>query len=46
MTAIILLAIALAMIVWTIALVRHDGMGPTRPPASHFEDPRFRSPMA
>jgi hypothetical protein len=41
---VILLAVAAVLTFETIRLVIHDGRGPQRPPASHFEDPRFRSP--
>ncbi|MCW2843443.1 MAG: hypothetical protein JWN22_1359 [Nocardioides sp.] len=41
---VILLAIAAVLSFEAIRLVIHDGRGPQRPPASHFEDPRFRSP--
>ena len=40
----ILAAIAAAVIVQTIRLTIHDGRGPQQPPASHFQDPRFRPP--
>ncbi len=47
MTAfIIILAIAVVLTIQTIRLARHDGMGSTRPPRSHFEDPQFRAPAA
>lgn len=42
----ILLAVALLMSADTVRRVFHDGRGPSRPPASHFEDPRFRAPLA
>ena len=42
----ILLAASLAIIVETLRVVRHDGRGPQRPPASHHEDARFRAPSA
>ncbi len=29
-----------------VRLVLHDGPGPQRPPASHFEDPRFHAPLS
>ncbi len=41
---IILLAIVALLSVEAVRLLIHDGRGPQRPPASHFEDPRFRSP--
>ena len=47
MTFLILLSvIAVLMIAGTLRLLVHDGRGPQRPPASHFQDPRFRSPAA
>lgn len=47
MTALILiLAIAVVLSIQTIRLVLHDGMGSTRPPSSHFDDPQFRAPAA
>jgi hypothetical protein len=46
MTAIILLVIAVALIVQAVRLALHDGMGPTQPPRSHFDDPQFRAPAA
>ncbi|WP_346386013.1 hypothetical protein [Nocardioides sp.] len=42
----ILLLVAVVLSIQTIRLLIHDGSGPQRPPASHFEDPRFRSPAA
>jgi hypothetical protein len=42
----LLLLIAAAMSVATIRLIVHDGRGPQRPPASHYEDARFRAPLA
>jgi hypothetical protein len=42
----ILLVIAAAMAAYTIKLLVHDGRGPAAPPRSHFQDPRFTSPMA
>lgn len=39
-------AIAAVLSVEAIRLMIHDGRGPQRPPASHFQDPRFRSPAA
>jgi hypothetical protein len=41
---IILLAIAAVLSVEAVRLVIRDGRGPQRPPASHYEDPRFDSP--
>ena len=41
---IILLAIVVVMSIETVRLAFRDGRGPQRPPASHVEDPRFRSP--
>ena len=40
----ILLAIAVAMSAETIRLAVRDGRGPQRPPRSHLDDPRFKSP--
>jgi hypothetical protein len=40
----ILLAIVVVMSIETVRLAIRDGRGPQRPPASHVEDPRFRSP--
>ena len=42
----ILLAIVALMSFETVRLAIRDGRGPQRPPASHVEDPRFRSPAA
>jgi len=42
----ILLAVAAVLAMDTIRLVRHDGQGPQRPPASHFQDPDFTAPAA
>lgn len=42
----ILLLIVVAMSVESIRLVVRDGRGPQRPPVSHYEDPRFRAPVA
>ncbi len=42
---ILLLAVATALAVEAVRLVLHDGRGPQRPPVSHHEDPRFRSPF-
>lgn len=43
---IILLVIAAAMAVATIRSITHDGRGPLRPPTSHWDDTRFRAPLA
>jgi hypothetical protein len=43
---IVFLLVAAAMSAETIRLLFHDGRGPQRPPRSHFDDPRFRSPVA
>jgi hypothetical protein len=43
---ILLLAVATALAIEAVRLVLHDGSGPQRPPASHFEDPRFRAPVS
>jgi hypothetical protein len=40
----ILLAIVVLMSIESVRLAIRDGRGPQRPPASHLEDPRFRSP--
>ena len=40
----ILLAIVVVMSIETVRLAIRDGRGPQRPPASHVEDTRFRSP--
>lgn len=40
----ILLAVVALLSIEAIRLLIHDGRGPQRPPVSHFEDPRFRSP--
>lgn len=40
----ILLAVSILLSVQAVRLVLHDGRGPQRPPVSHVEDPRFRSP--
>jgi hypothetical protein len=42
----ILLVVSALMAVETVRVVFHDGRGPQRPPSSHFQDPRFRSPAA
>lgn len=42
----ILLVIAVLLSIATVRLVIHDGRGPQRPPASHFEDSRFVAPLA
>ena len=47
MTFLILFSVVAAlMIAETLRLVIHDGRGPQRPPASHFQDPRFGAPGA
>jgi hypothetical protein len=43
---ILLLLVATALAVATVRLIVHDGRGPQRPPASHFEDHRFVAPLA
>jgi hypothetical protein len=40
---ILLLLVAVALVAATVRLIRHDGAGPQRRPASHFEDTRFLS---
>jgi len=40
------LVIAVVLSIQTVRLVLHDGMGPTQPPRSHFDDPQFRAPAA
>jgi hypothetical protein len=42
----ILLAVAVLLSADTVRRVLHDGSGPQRPPASHFEDPSFIAPLA
>lgn len=42
----ILLVVAAAMAVATIRFIAHDGRGPQRPPTSHWDDARFRAPLA
>ena len=42
----ILLAVAVLMSADTVRRVLHDGQGPQRPPASHFQDPDFLAPSA
>lgn len=47
MTFLMIFALAaLVLSIQTIRLLFHDGRGPQKPPASHFEDPQFRSPTA
>jgi hypothetical protein len=41
---IILLAVVVLMSAETIRLAVRDGRGPQKPPRSHLDDPRFRSP--
>ena len=43
---ILLLLVAAVMIAATVRLIAHDGRGPQRPPASHFQDSRFVAPLA
>ena len=40
------LLVAVVMSAETIRMMIRDGRGPQRPPVSHLEDPRFRSPAA
>lgn len=42
----LMLILAAALSIHSVLMVLHDGRGPQRPPASHFEDPQFRSPLA
>ena len=42
----ILLLIAAALAFATVRLIAHDGRGPQRPPVSHWDDARFRAPLA
>ena len=42
----LLLALAIGMSIESIREMISDGRGPTRPPVSHFQDPRFRAPGA
>jgi hypothetical protein len=39
----LLLAVAVLMGTDTVRRMWRDGSGPTQPPASHFQDPRFLS---
>ena len=41
---IVFLAVATALAIEALRLALHDGPGTQRPPASHVDDPRFRSP--
>ena len=43
---ILLLALSLLLAAASVRLALRDGQGPQRLPGSHFEDPRFRSPLA
>jgi hypothetical protein len=43
---VLLLAVAAVLTAATVRLVRHDGQGSLRPPASHFQDPDFLAPTA
>jgi hypothetical protein len=43
---IVFLLVAAVMSAETVRLLLHDGRGPQRPPSSHFDDPRFRAPVA
>ncbi len=40
------LVVAMALCFESVRLMVRDGRGPQRPPISHLEDPRFRSPAA
>jgi hypothetical protein len=42
----ILIVTAVALGAYTVRLVTRDGRGPQRPPASHFVDNRFLSPLS
>ena len=42
----ILLLVVVALSVASVYLIVRDGRGPQRPPVSHFEDARFRAPLA
>ena len=42
----ILLLIVAAMSVASIRMLVRDGRGPQRPPVSHWDDARFRAPLA
>jgi hypothetical protein len=42
----ILLTVAVVLSVAAVRLAIHDGRGSSRPPLSHFEDPRFVGPLA
>ncbi len=41
-----LLALAIGMSIESVREMLRDGRGPTRPPGSHFQDPRFQGPGA
>jgi hypothetical protein len=43
---IVFLLVAAVLSAETVRLLLHDGRGPQRPPSSHFDDPRFRAPVA
>jgi hypothetical protein len=43
---ILFLVVAALMSVETVRMMFHDGRGPLRPPRSHYDDPRFRSPAS
>ncbi|MFC6285671.1 hypothetical protein ACFP3Q_00370 [Nocardioides sp. GCM10027113] len=42
----IMLALGLVLAAESIRMMLHDGRGPSRPPQSHLDDPRFRPPLA
>lgn len=44
MLLLLLILTATALGAETLRRVRHDGRGPSGPPVSHFEDPRFLPP--
>jgi len=47
MTAfIIILAVAAVIVAATVRSIRHDGLGSTQPPRSHFADPQLAAPSA
>ena len=43
---ILLLVLAAALVLGTVWVLARDSRGPAAPPASHFQDPRFRAPGA
>lgn len=45
-TFILLIALTVALVAAIVRYVSHDGMGPTQPPRSHFDDPQLAAPSA